>query len=171
MLTLLYLSSQGKMRTRPVKIIWICNERKSLTGITWTSHPLYFAQPKDNHTIGLSQSWNMRFFIACYALVSKFNAIDENYDTQLIRLPEIVLPMDADPVSNWECEDEYDIGESIQGPSNQNQGATRTVWFCKGNYNQLNCSSRFKFRSQKWSKSYTNSVCETCRQAFAFLDA
>ena len=109
----------------------------------------------------------MRFFIACYALVSKFNAIDENYDTQLIRLPEIVLPMDADPVSNWECEDEYDIGESIQGPSNQNQGATRTVWFCKGNYNQLNSSPRFKFRSQKWSKSYTNMQASTC----FFLDA
>ena len=42
--------------------------------------------------------------------------------------------MDADPVSNGECEEKKDIGEGIQAPRNQNQGATWPVWFCKGNY-------------------------------------
>ena len=42
--------------------------------------------------------------------------------------------MDADPVSNGECEEEKDIGEGIQAPRNQNQGATWPVWFCKSNY-------------------------------------
>ena len=38
-------------------------------------------------------------------------------------------PMNADPVSNWEGEEEYEIGEGVQAPRDQHQGATRTVWF------------------------------------------
>ena len=38
-------------------------------------------------------------------------------------------PMNADPVSNWESEEEYEIGEGVQAPRDQHQGATRTVWF------------------------------------------
>ena len=42
-------------------------------------------------------------------------------------------PVDADPVSNGEREEKYDIGEGIQAPRNQDEGTTRPVWFCKGN--------------------------------------
>ena len=74
-LTLLYLSSQGKMRTRPV---WgkeyIFRNKRILKGntsenifcmkgiafkkITWTPHPLHFSEAKDNHTVGLAQPWD-----------------------------------------------------------------------------------------------------------------